>query len=43
MHTVRKKSEVLIMRSKESGVEVNADKVSTWPCIQITMQEEMSV
>jgi len=31
------------MRSKESGVEVNADKVTTWPCFEITMQEGMTV
>ena len=43
MHTAREKAEILIKTSRDSGVEVNADKLSTWPCIEIRMQDEVTV
>jgi len=43
VHNLGKKAEVLIMRIKESGFEINADKLSTWSCIEITMQVEVSL
>ena len=29
----------LLFASKETGVEVNADKLSTWLCVEIRMQD----
>ena len=43
MHTVREKAEVLIMKSKEGGVEVNADKLSTRSCVEFRMYDEVTV
>jgi len=43
MHTAREIAEILIKTSRDSGVEVNADKLSTWPCIEIRMQDEVTV
>jgi len=37
VHNVRGKAEDLIMTSKISGVEVNADKLSTRSCVEIRM------
>jgi len=34
---VREKAEILIMTNKQSGVEVNADKLSTRSCVEIRM------
>ena len=31
------------MKSKQGGVEVNADKLSTRSCIEITIQDELTV
>jgi len=43
VHTVEEKTEILIMKNKESGVEVNADKHNTFSCIEIRMQDEVTV
>jgi len=43
VHTIKEKAEALVVASKESGVEVNADKLSTWPCLEIRMQVEVTV
>ena len=33
----------LIVFSKEIGLEVNADKLSTWSCLEIRMQDKITV
>jgi len=43
LHNVEEKTGILIMKLKESGVEVNADKLTTWSCIEIRMQNEFTV
>ena len=41
VHTVRETAELLIKTCKESGVEVNAHKLSTRPCVEIRMHHEV--
>jgi len=33
---------MLVVASKESGLEVNADKLSTWSCLKTRMQNEVT-
>jgi hypothetical protein len=42
VHTVKKNTETLIVASKEAGLEVNADRLSTWSCLEIRMQDEVT-
>jgi len=42
VHTTKKYTEALVVASKESGLEVNADK-STWSCLEIRMQDEVTL
>ena len=37
-HTVKENAEALLVATKEIGLEVNADKTSTWLCLWIGMQ-----
>ena len=41
-HTIKKKVEALVVASKKSGLEVKDDK-RTWSCLEIRMQEEVTV
>jgi hypothetical protein len=41
IHTIRKNTEVLLIASKEIGLEVNADKLSIWSCLEIRTQDKM--
>jgi len=43
VHTVKKNAEALIVARKETGLEVNADKTSIWSCIEIRMQDIVTV
>jgi len=45
VHTVKKNAEALIVASKEIGLEANADKTkySTWSCLEIRMQDEVTI
>jgi hypothetical protein len=43
VHTVKENAEALVAASKETGLEVNADKTSTWLCLEIGMQGGMTV
>jgi len=40
---VREKAEIYIMTCKNGGVEVNADKLITRSCMEIRMQDEITV
>jgi hypothetical protein len=40
IHTIRKNREVLIVATKEISLEVNAEKLSTWSCLEIRMQDK---
>ena len=43
VRTIKKKTEALVVVSKETGLEVNAEKLSTWSCHEIRMQDEVTV
>ena len=43
VHTVKEKAEALKMASKETGREVNVDKLSTWSCHEIRMEDEIRI
>ena len=43
VHTVKKNTEASGVASKEIGLEVNAKKLSTWSCLEIKMQDEVTV
>ena len=38
IHTIKKSTEVLVVASKQIGLEVYAEKI--WLCIKITMQDK---
>jgi len=42
-HTVSKNAGTLMVASKETGVEVNAEKQSTWSCLEIGMEDEVTI
>jgi hypothetical protein len=43
-HTRMENAESLVVASKETGLGVNADKnISTWSCLMIRMQDEVTV
>jgi hypothetical protein len=37
INTIKKNAEAFLVASKETGLEVNADKISTWSCLEIRM------
>ena len=41
--TVKENTEALVVASKEIGLEVNADKLSTWSCLEIRMHDKVTV
>jgi hypothetical protein len=43
VHTVKKKADDLAVASKEIGLEVNADKNKYMNCLEIRMQEDVTV
>ena len=43
IHTIKKNTDALVAASKEMGLEVNADKISTWSCLQIRMQDKVII
>ena len=43
VHTIKKNTEVSVVASKENGLEVNADNISTWSCLEIRMQDEVTI
>jgi len=43
IHTVKKNAETLVVASKEIGLEVNFDKLRTWSCLEIRMQDEVTM
>jgi len=34
IHTIKNKTEALVRVSKENGLELNANKLSTWSCLK---------
>ena len=43
VHTLKKNSVGYVVASMEIGLEVNSDKLSTWSCLEIRMQDEVIV
>jgi hypothetical protein len=43
VHTIKKNTETLVLASKETGLDVNADKISAWSCLEIRMQDEFTL
>ena len=45
VYTVKENTEALVVASKETGLEVNVDKTkySTWSCLEIRMQVEVTI
>jgi len=41
--TVKKEAGAFVVANKEIGVDDNADKLSTWPCLEIRMQVKVTV
>jgi hypothetical protein len=41
--TVKENAEVLVVATKEIGLEVNAEKTKYWLCLEIGMQGEVTV
>jgi hypothetical protein len=39
--TLSHKRQALLIASKEIGLEVNAEKLSTWSCLEIRTQDKM--
>jgi hypothetical protein len=42
-HTIKKNTEVLVVASKENGLEVMKLKLSTWSCLEIRMQDSVAI
>ena len=42
IHTIRKNTEALIIASNEIGLEVNAEKLSVWSCLEIRTHYKMT-
>jgi hypothetical protein len=43
VHIIKKNAQALIVVGKETGLAVNADKTSTWSCLDIRMPDEVTV
>jgi len=41
--TIKKNTEALVVASKENGLKVNAEKLSTWSCLETKMQDEVTI
>jgi len=41
--TIEKNTEAFVVASKEIGLELNADKLSTWSCLEIIMRDEVTI
>jgi hypothetical protein len=43
VRSIKKNAAALVVASKEIGLEVNADKITTWSCLEIRWQDEITV
>jgi len=43
LRTKKENADASIVASKESGLDVNGDKLSTWSCFEIRMQDEATI
>ena len=42
-HTVKENAEALVAAAREIGIEVSADNLITWSCLETRMQNEVTV
>jgi hypothetical protein len=42
LNTTKKTTEALVVANKDTGVEVNADTLSTWSCLRVRTQDEVT-
>ena len=43
VYIIQGNADALRVASKETGLEVTADKLSTWSCLKIRMQDEVTI
>ena len=43
IHTLKENAKALVAATREIGLGVSADKTSTWSCLEIRMQDEITV
>jgi hypothetical protein len=43
VYAIMRNTEALVVASKETGLKVNADKLSTWSCLEIRILDEVTV
>ena len=43
IHTLKENAQALVAATRETGLEVSADKISTWSCLENRMQVEFTV
>jgi hypothetical protein len=43
VQTTKENTEALVVASEEIGLEVNADKTKYWLCLEVRMQDEVTV
>ena len=43
VHTIKKNTEALAVAKKGIGLEVNDDKTNTWSCLEIRIQDEVTI
>jgi len=43
VHTIKKNTKSLLVSSKEIGLEVNTDQLSTWSRLEIRMKDEVTI
>jgi len=43
VHTVRKNTKALVVESQQTGLELKVIKLCTWSCLQIRMQDEVTI
>jgi choline kinase len=41
--TIRKNTNALVVASKETELLANADKLSTWPCLEMRMRDKIII
>ena len=42
-HTIKKNTEALVFASKSTGLEVNAVKTKNWSCLEMRMQDIVTI
>jgi hypothetical protein len=43
LHSLKENAEALVAATRESGIEVSADNLITWSCLETRMQNEVTV